>query len=43
MIKDEMNVALGKYSEELANGDSADDKDIHEDEDMNDDVVDVNG
>ena len=32
-----------KYSDELANGDSADDRDIHEDEDMNDDVVDVNG
>jgi len=31
------------YSEELANGDSADNRDIHEDEDMNDDVVDVNG
>lgn len=33
----------GKYSDELANGDSADDREIHEDEDMNDDVVDVNG
>jgi len=32
-----------KYSDELANGDSADDRDIHEDEDMNDDVVDFNG
>lgn len=32
-----------KYSDELANGDSMDDRDIHEDEDMNDDVVDVNG
>ena len=31
------------YSDELANGDSADNKDIHEDEDMNDDVVDING
>ena len=31
------------YSDELANGDSADDKDIHEDSDMNDDVVDYNG
>ena len=31
------------YSDELANGDSADDKDIHEEEDMNDDVVDYNG
>lgn len=29
-----------KYSNELANGDSADDRDIAEDEDMNDDVVD---
>lgn len=36
-------IQLGKYSDELANGDSADDKDIHEDEDMNDDVVDVHG
>jgi len=32
-----------KYSDELANGDSADDRDIHEDEDMNDDVVDEMG
>ena len=32
-----------KYSDELANGDSADDREIHEEEDMNDDVVDVNG
>jgi len=31
------------YSDELANGDSADNRDIHEDEDMNDDVVDFNG
>ena len=31
------------YSDELANGDSADDKDVHEESDMNDDVVDVNG
>lgn len=31
------------YSDELANGDSADNKDIAEDEDMNDDVVDING
>jgi len=36
-------VQLGKYSDELANGDSADNRDIHEDEDMNDDVVDFNG
>jgi len=43
MIKDMMNVAINQYSDELANGDSADNKDIHEDEDMNDDVVDVNG
>jgi len=33
----------GRYSNELANGDSADDRDIHEDEDMNDDVVDYQG
>ena len=32
-----------KYSNELANGDSADDRDIAEDEDMNDDVVDYQG
>ena len=32
-----------KYSQQLANGDSADDRDIHEDEDMNDDVVDFMG
>ena len=32
-----------KYSDELCNGDADDDRDIHEDEDMNDDVVDVNG
>lgn len=32
-----------KYSDELANGDSADDREIHEEEDMNDDVVDYNG
>lgn len=31
------------YSDELANGDSADNRDIHEEEDMNDDVVDFNG
>ena len=31
------------YSDELANGDSADNRDIHEDEDMNDDVVDEKG
>jgi hypothetical protein len=33
----------GRYSNELANGDSADDRDIHEDEDMEDDVVDYMG
>jgi hypothetical protein len=32
-----------RYSDELANGDTMDDRDIHEDEDMNDDVVDYNG
>jgi hypothetical protein len=31
------------YSDELANGDSADDRDIHNEDDMNDDVVDYNG
>ena len=38
-----MQLGSFKYSDELANGDSADDRDIHEDEDMNDDVVDYNG
>jgi len=33
----------GPYSDELANGDSADNRDIHEDSDMADDVVDFNG
>ena len=32
-----------RYSDTLANGDSRDDKDLHEEEDMNDDVVDYNG
>jgi hypothetical protein len=32
-----------KYSDELANGDESDDKEIHEEEDMNDPVVDYNG
>ena len=32
-----------KYSDELANGDSADNREIHEEEDMDDDVVDYNG
>lgn len=36
-------VMINKYSDELANGDSADDREIHEEEDMNDAVVDVNG
>merc|ERR1712146_179882 len=31
------------YSVEIANGDSSDNKDLHEEEDMNDDVVDYNG
>ena len=35
--------AVTRYSDELANGDSADDKDLHEEHDMNDDVVDYNG
>jgi len=38
-----IQIGAYKYSDELANGDSADDREIHEDEDMNDDVVDVNG
>lgn len=41
--KSRTNVQLGKYSDELANGDAADDRDIHEEEDINDDVVDFNG
>lgn len=32
-----------KYSDELANGDSADNRELHEEEDMADDVVDFNG
>lgn len=32
-----------RYSDELANGDTADDRDIHEEEDHNDDVVDYMG
>merc|ERR1712147_373874 len=35
--------SVTRYSDELANGDSADDKDLHEEGDMNDDVVDYNG
>merc|ERR1711918_335088 len=31
--------SVTRYSDELANGDSADDKDLHEEGDMNDDVV----
>ena len=31
------------YADTLANGDSADNKDLHEEEDINDDVVDYNG
>lgn len=33
----------GSYADTLANGDSADNKDLHEEGDMNDDVVDYNG
>ena len=33
----------GSYADTLANGDSADNKDLHEEEDINDDVVDYNG
>jgi len=45
----ERNPGLGnnaysqKYSDELANGDAADDREIHEEEDPKDDVVDYNG
>ena len=39
----QLESSLDKYSDELCNGDSADDREIHEDEDMNDDVVDYNG
>ena len=35
--------AFSKYSDSIANGDSADDKDLHEEEDTNDAVVDING
>ena len=35
--------AFSRYSDTIANGDSADDKDLHEEEDVNDDVVDING
>ena len=34
---------MRKYSDTIANGDEADDKELHEEEDMNDDVVDYNG
>ena len=34
---------LSKYSDTIANGDSSDDKELHEEEDVNDDVVDLNG
>jgi hypothetical protein len=40
-----MNVlyTVTKYSDELANGDSADDKELHWEEDPNDPIVDYNG
>lgn len=41
--KSKTNVQLNRYSDELANGDASDDKDLHEEEDVNDDVVDYNG
>ena len=34
---------LSKYSDTIANGDYSDDKDLHEAEDENDDIVDING
>ena len=34
---------LSKYSDTIANGDSSDDKDLHEEEDGNDDIIDPNG
>lgn len=34
---------LGRYSNELANGDSADDKELQHEADPNDDIVDING
>jgi len=40
---EDLQYEVTKYSDELANGDSADNRDIHEEEDMNDDVVDFNG
>lgn len=39
----QLDSSIEKYSDELCNGDQDDDREIHEDEDMNDDVVDVNG
>lgn len=38
-----LQLKLQKYEDTLANGDSADGKDLHEEEDTNDAVVDVNG
>jgi len=35
--------SFDRYSDSIANGDSADDKDLHEEEDVNDAVVDLNG
>lgn len=36
-------VQIGKFHDEVANGDEADDRSIHEEEDPNDPVVDYNG
>jgi len=43
LLQTKVRNANDKYSDELCNGDSADDREIHEEEDMNDDVVDYNG
>lgn len=40
---DDSLIQTKKPSDELANGDAMDDREIHEEEDMNDDVVDYNG
>merc|ERR1712203_206289 len=35
--------SFNSYADSIANGDSADNKELHEEGDMNDDVVDYNG
>ena len=43
LIQIDDDVLVQKYSDELANGDSADNREIHEEEDVKDLVVDYNG